>query len=638
MPSILIVEDESVIALDLKRTLASLGYEVSATVSTAEAALEAVTETPPDLVLMDIKLRGSVDGIAAAALIRKRLAVPIVFLTSYSDEETLQRAKDVQPYAYLLKPFNDRDLRTSVEIALERSRLERSVAEREGWLSTTLESIGDGVIAADAKGRINFVNPCAARLLAIDPAEAHGRLLREVLPPSLASLLDGSERKLVSGAHRSPAGETFTIEGRIAPVASRELGNLGSVVVLRDVGERVRLERELARATRLASLGTLTAGLAHEINNPLSYVTTNLSFSLDRLARRGRSRAETLPGAPSSTTEETEEIREALDDAMKGADRIQRIIADVGLLSRANDDAGTVVDVNEIMESALELTNSTLAEHASVRRALGDPPPVRANPTRLEQVFTNLLVNAAHAVGKGDADKNTIVVGTRRDEQGRAIIEVEDSGHGIAPDLLPRIFDPFFTTKAVGSGMGLGLFLCHAIVEAIGGSIVAESSAGGGAIFRVVLPGADAVAGAAKVRTSEIVESRCKKMRILVIEDDPGVAKAIDRILRDEHDVRVVTEPHRALEIIDRDPSFDIVLCDLMMPKVSGVELFDAVARANPALAEKFVFVTAASDATVAREFFERVPNRVISKPFDAELLRNAVRTLVGRSDPAVAT
>jgi len=228
----------------------------------------------------------------------------------------------------------------------------------------------------------------------------------------------------------------------------------------------------------MASLGTLAAGIAHEINNPLSYVAGNLEAVAETLAA--------TQGAPSKA--ECLELAAAVNDARDGAERVRRIVKGLRSFSRSAEEKRVPLVVAEVVEAAIRLTSNELRHRARLVRELGPVPRVIADDGQLTQVFINLLVNAAHAIPEGHSDDNCITVRTRTDDGGRAVVEVADSGEGMPPEVQARVFDPFFTTKDIGEGTGLGLSICHGIVSGLGGQISIDSSPGQGSVLRVVLP------------------------------------------------------------------------------------------------------------------------------------------------------
>jgi CheY-like chemotaxis protein len=259
--------------------------------------------------------------------------------------------------------------------------------------------------------------------------------------------------------------------------------------------------------------------------------------------------------------------------------------------------------------------------------------PVLGDEGRLGQVFLNLLLNAAQSIPEGAAESNEIRVTTRPDPDGGARIEVSDTGVGIDAQHLARIFDPFFTTKELGVGTGLGLSICHGVVTDLGGRIDVESVPGRGTTFRVILPCApDAVAiSQAGPATQALAGPRAgRRASVLVIDDEPLILKLVTSILGPDCDVTCEARADAALARIRKGERFDAILCDLMMPQVTGMDLHDALLELAPKQAEVMLFLTGGAFTTRAQAFVDRVPHATIDKPFDAETLRNRVRHLVG--------
>ena len=257
---ILVVEDESLVARDIQNMLRSLGYEVTDIVASGEMALQKASESVPDLVLMDIVLKGDIDGIAAAEKLWEEYGIPVIYLTAYADDTTFERAKLTKPFGYLLKPFEERELQTTIEMALYKSKMEMRLREREQWLSTILRSIGDGIIAADAKGRIEFMNPLAERLTGWSHEAALERPLGEVFAAGAASPQSGDTPAAKGGNGEatglvaveeilaSRSGATFPIELSSAPLIDGKKGPRGNVYVFRDITRRKESEDRLRRA------------------------------------------------------------------------------------------------------------------------------------------------------------------------------------------------------------------------------------------------------------------------------------------------------------------------------------------------------------------------------------------------------
>jgi PAS domain S-box-containing protein len=629
--SIMVVEDEILIAQDLSRILTGFGYDVLPLAATGDDALRTAEARSPDLVLMDIKLKGSMDGIQTAARLHERHHAAIVYLTSHSDEATFSRAKRTNPFGYLVKPFSDRELRMCIEVALSKHDLESKLIAGERWFSTTLRSIGDAVIATDEREVIKFMNAAAESLTGWQTGDAVGRKLGDVV-----QLVDHDNKPHPGLVTHGPssgfaamlphAGEIVSKNGRRLPiddtatVIKDERGVvLGCVVVFRDITDRVKMEQRLALSERLAALGTMAAELAHEINNPLAYVTLNVAYALDALPTLGRD------GAPEfrPTPEQVEELRKALKEASDGCASVRKIVQDMRRFARVEDGAQTLVDLPDVLNAAARMTANAIRHHALLRFSYGTTPFVEAEEGKLVQVFTNLLVNAYHALGDGQSNAHEVRIVTFTDEGGRAVVEVHDTGCGIPRENLSGIFDPFFTTKKAGEGTGLGLSICHGIVSGLGGRITVDSEVGRGSVFRVVLPPASR--RREEPERPPAVTSALQRGRVLVVDDEVAVGAALGRVLRNEHHVVVEADAREALARLAKE-EFDVIFCDLMMPGMSGVEFYDTLRSSNPAAARRVVFMTGGAFTAFSRNFLASVANVSMAKPFDVATLRAVIR------------
>jgi signal transduction histidine kinase/CheY-like chemotaxis protein len=369
-----------------------------------------------------------------------------------------------------------------------------------------------------------------------------------------------------------------------------------------DITERKQLQERLFLAERMASIGTLAAGVGHEINNPLTYIVLNLTL-IDRELR-------TLD-LPLTTRER---LAHMLEQARYGTDRVSGIVRDLQALTRVPEERVAQVELRAVLERCLEIADHQIRHRARVIRELDEVPAVRGSEGRIVQLFLNLLVNAAQAIPVGSADTHSIRVKTAM-VGGRVVVAISDSGVGIEPTVLGRIFDPFYTTKPVGEGTGLGLAICRSIVTAMAGEIEVESTRGQGTTFRVVLP----VAGDEQVHVEAAPQIRAPadKKRVLVIDDEPMVGQLVAKVLRG-HDVVAETSARAALTRLTADSGFDLILCDLMMPEVTGMDFYDQLA---PELRSRIVFLSGGAFTARAKSFLDSVPNRRLDKPFDVDAL-----------------
>ncbi|MGD8318103.1 MAG: response regulator [Myxococcales bacterium] len=379
--------------------------------------------------------------------------------------------------------------------------------------------------------------------------------------------------------------------------------------------ERKEMESRLAFADRMASVGTLAAGVAHELNNPLLYVLSNL-----RLTREELDAAE--------PAEWVERAKRELDEAIEGAVRMQNIVRDLKTFSRPEEEAPHNAKLGQVLESAINICWNEVRHRATLERDFVDTPRVAAAESKLVQVFVNLIINAAQAMPERSVSANRITVRTRTGADGFAIVEVIDNGTGIAPDRLSRIFEPFFTTKGLTEGTGLGLSICRNIVEDAGGSIEARSEPERGATFVVRLP-ASKDADVSVSHENPRAFSANASARVIVVDDEPLVGRSIRRALRG-HEVQVFSSGREAIDRLCADEPFDLVFCDLMMPEMSGMEVYEEVSARRPDLASRFVFMTGGAFTPQAREFLKATPLVCLHKPFELDQIRDLVRERAG--------
>jgi PAS domain S-box-containing protein len=383
-------------------------------------------------------------------------------------------------------------------------------------------------------------------------------------------------------------------------------------------------EAQLLLADRLASLGRLAAGIAHEINNPLTYTALNLELAQRSLRESG------LPPSNVAT------LSHALAEAYDGAERVRGIVRALATFGRGDEETVGALDIHRALDAAIRIAENKIRYRARLVTRYDATSLVRGSELRLVQVFVNLLVNAADAIPEGNVDHHEIRVRTKSGAGDRVIVEVSDTGAGISPEIRARIFDPFFTTKSVGVGTGLGLAISHGIVTALGGEIAVESTPGEGATFRVTLL-ATTAAEETPHPVSRIGPAKRPRARILVIDDERAIARVIAAALP-EHDVTIAGSGHDGVTLASSG-SFDCILSDMAMPDVSGPELYETLRADGRGIETRMVFMTGGVFAPRAAAFLEKVPNVCIEKPFQIASVEEAVRAVLERSmRSAVAT
>ncbi|WP_428265465.1 response regulator [Haliangium sp.] len=390
--------------------------------------------------------------------------------------------------------------------------------------------------------------------------------------------------------------------------------------------ERLRTERELRQAQRLDALGRLAADIGYEINNPLTFMNAGI---------------DTLSGELDGLADHLDEglhleLRELLDAAAIGVDRIAQIVRSIEMFGKPDERPAELVDMRSVTRLALRMVEKEIPPDVEVVADLDDVPPVLGKRVALEQVLVNLIQNAAHATAsaqRGDDDQpRRIELRCTSDRHGSVLTEVRDQGVGIPAVHIDKIFDPFFTTKPVNQGSGLGLSICHSIVRDLGGEISVDSTEGVGTTVSVRLPvirlGSPEMSALLPER--EPAPALCStdlRGRILVVDDEPLIVSTLEQALR-THEV-VGAESGRDALARCEDESFDLILCDLMMPEMSGMVFYDRLSAAHPGMEKRVVFMTGGSLLPDVQHFLIGVPNECLEKPLSMRHLQPFVNERV---------
>jgi len=478
-----------------------------------------------------------------------------------------------------------------------------------------------------------YLNHCAERLLGIPTSEALATpgCLRDLhVDPEGVLAFDDAVMRARVGMRSMPyearlsrrGGSAITVRATIYPL----LGDRGEVVaiegILTDVSAEHAARTRLVQADRLSTLGTLAAGVAHEINNPAAFIL----LGLDMMSRM-------LDGA-SLDEGVSEQVHNMLTELRDSTRRIVDIVRDLRMFARSQGDRRMMVDVNRTVESAISLTRGQIIERAKVVRELGDVPPVLMDEGRLGQVLVNLLANAGQAIPR-NAGEQSVTIATRSENGSTVEIEVRDTGVGIPHEILGRIWDPFFTTKEPGAGTGLGLSITREIVERSGGKIYVESPVldedpPRGSRFVIVLPAAGRGDSSIPPMPSTPPRSVRSGVRVLVVEDEPPLARALAEEIGQTHEVDVAPGAVEALAALV-DKRFDVILCDMLMPGMSGEALYEKVLADKPEMAKRFVFMTGVGFGTDVERFLAGSGRPVLEKPFSAADALAAIQKVVTR-------
>jgi len=545
----------------------------------------------------------------------------------------------------------------TIELVTQRQQAEIALKQSEHWHRLLFEKSRDALLTlTPPEWRYTTANRATVELFgAVDEADFVARDPDEFSPPLQpdGTSSDEKSRRMIDVAvrvgshffewtHRRLSGEEFP-----ATVLFTRVDFDGEVVLQATVRDETKtriLQASVAQSDRLATMGMLAAGVAHEINNPLSYVTYNLESLAQDMPELASTLRESLRLASEAVGPEAwqrllaqvprpldlsvfDDIQERLSDALQGTHRIKDIARGLRIFSRVEQDDKVAVALTPIIEIAIDMAFNEIKYRALLVKDFGETSPVLANDGRLSQVFLNLLINAAHAIQDGDVEHNLVSVRTWQ-EGDEACVEVRDSGRGIPKENFPRLFEPFFTTKAAGVGTGLGLSISKSIVEDYGGRIQVESKVGEGTRFVVRLPVMKSAPAVEIVREAPEARQAESFGHVLIIDDENGIRAAMVRMLKG-HNVVSVASGEEAKRVLEADTSFDVVICDVMMPAMSGVELHEWLVHREPELARRVVFVTGGAFTPKAREYLASVSNRHLEKPFGVKVFRALVSELV---------
>jgi PAS domain S-box-containing protein len=682
MARVLVVDDER----SLRRTFALFlrddGHEVETAedVDQALATLERAGErtgertdkdaepsTQFDVVVSDIILPRR-SGVSLMEAIAERWPdIKVILVTGEPTVETAASAVRSGAYDYISKPVSSSKIRKVVASAArvksllddnrrlqaendrQRAELARLVEVRTAEVRDTREALAItqqriGRIASNIPGVLlqferrsdgefvfTFMADSAEATFGIRPQDvlADSRALldrvhpedREDLRESLARSAESLSLWTWEGRIMLPSGDVRWFQAQSRPVRIDATTVVWDGVML-DMSERKDLQARLMLSDRMASIGTLAAGVAHEINNPLTYVLANLHILGKRAEKAMRADQDDSARDQLCSQDTLQLLRETAD----GARRVRDIARDLKTFSRSSDEVQPV-DVRQVLDSSVRMAINEIRHRARLERSYLDVPLVLANSSRLGQVFLNLIVNAAQAIPEGAAEENLIHLTTKVGPDGHALVIVSDTGSGIDKRMIERIFEPFVTMKPVGVGTGLGLYICRDIIHHIGGVIEVESEIGKGTSFIVKLPPAPAEAGlVTKIPTLvPTTVDELPRSRILVIDDEPNIGKSFERSLP-EHDVTFVDSGREGIRLLDEGRQFDLIFCDVMMPDMTGRDVHEQITERHTAMLDKIVFMTGGAFTERATEFIERVNARRVDKPFDLGTIRTVLR------------
>lgn len=603
--SILIVEDEAIVALDLKLLLENAGYTISRVCHSSDQLFTNFNDYPyPDLILMDVHIKGDLDGTEASLKIKKLYDIPVIFITAYADRDTITKAKNSYPYGYIIKPYDKNKLLIIIEMGLNIIELEKEVKRREVLFSTTFNSIADAVIITDYMNRIQYINPVAESM--ISRSDVIGRDFKKIYQIEFDN--DGNR-----GYFKDKSGKEKTLEVKRNKLNQTQSTIGGYVWILTDITFPVYLESQLRESQKMEAVGRLAGGIAHDFNNLLTVIMGYCSLILDN---------KELMSAHEGLKSDILGIQTTSQKAVKLTKQLLTFSSNQVHNPR-------LVNLNEIISDMNNIFNKLIPEHIQLTTLFSEENTIiNIDPVQLEQVILNLVVNSRDAItSKGYIEITTSVVDQNNDfDRSKSynssgefvLLTVKDNGSGISEDIHSKIFEPFFSTKKVGKGVGLGLSTVYGIVQNSGGFIELHSSADQGCLFKIYFPRVMDVIPEIDL-ISHFKNTDAGNEVILVIDEDEFVRSIMTRILVNKsYTVLEARNAGEAIIICEKTNSpVELIITDLFMPLISGVELSERLKTIFPQL--KTLYTSTHNPDTIKDEKLIMGVDSFIQKPFDPD-------------------
>ncbi|MCB9421390.1 MAG: response regulator [Ardenticatenaceae bacterium] len=648
---ILIVEDESIVALDIQNRLRRLGYTVPVFVASGAEAITKTAEFRPDLILMDIKLKGEMDGVETARQIKDQFGISSIYLTAFADEATLNRARDTEPLGYLVKPFEERELLATIRMAIYRLQVERQLRDSEQKFRSIIEQAMDGIFLVDIDGKVIEWNLAQANITGITQENAVGRpawdIWNDLLPDEQKKRLPATylqkriQTTMATGQladHwrvaeteiQRPDGDRRILQSRLFLIDHDKGYMAGSVS--RDITESKQLEAAMHQAQKIESLGILAGGAAHDFNNLLVVMLGQTSLALAKLPPNH-------PAVP--------HIKKAVKAAENASVLTQQMLA----ISGQGQFERRRINLNKLIEEELDLLKAVVPSHITLTLELVPALlTIEADRSQLQQILTNLVLNAAEAIGEkgGEIRIGTAVqqitndeiqirhrAGTPLRDGAYVLMTVADTGPGMSPEAVDKIFDPFFSTKKLGRGLGLSAVA--GIVRGHQGTIWVDSNPGAGTIFSLLFPGGNETMDPHDAEGNEGIDedsianlapssARC----VLVIDDQETVCEAVTDILELE-DIPVLTAfgGQEGIEIYrQRQAEIGLILLDLSMPGMNGHETYKRLLEIDPHA--PVVLSSGYDEKEVLKQFDEKGLVGFLKKPYNLKVLIETVKQHMG--------
>lgn len=624
---IMVVEDTYIVAKDLQDSLHKLGYSVEEITDSGKAAIQLAEKIRPDLILMDIKLKGKLDGIEAATIIKDQFDIPIIYLTAYADDDTLQRAKRTEPSGYIIKPYKKEELHSVIEMALYKRKMEGYLKKREEFLSTTLKSISDAVITTDVDARITFINPIAEVITGWGQEEALGKHIdqlyriidektgNQIENPVIPVLAHGKKETIENHLLMTKQNRRISIASDISPIKNEKGKIIGSAIILRDNTEKKKIQEELIKAQRLASLSHIAGSIGHAFNNHLTVIIGNIEL-IKKTGSLGKACMADIQEAEFAARKAKNLARQLLNFSQRGEMARQPV-----------DIAKVLKDVvNTVMRSSVKQYELVLPD---------DLWQANADESQLSQVFFN-VVKKTFSMIEEDGKIAVIAKNEEIKSQGSLPIDpgkyvnitIKEYGKSIPKDQLDGLFDPYFSVEKEPGGIELAI--AYSIVKKHNGYITAESVAEEGTSFYIYLPAHKKVKEKSRKEPARVYKG---KRRVLVMDDQELVRIIAGKILNHfGFDVEFARHGDEAIDIYagayNSDKPFSCVLLDLTVDYGKGAK--ETITKLKEVDSQvKAIVSSGYSNDPIFFNYDKYGFKGVIKKPYDLVDLNKTVRDVI---------
>ena len=630
---ILIVEDERIVAEHIRQSLTRLSYKISGIASSGKEAFSLAKKNGPDLVLMDIVLKGKMDGIETASRILNELNIPVIYLSAYTDKKTIDRAKITEPFGYLVKPFDESSLKSSIEIALQRSaRLKESMASEKN-AARILHSFAEVIIYHDLNGRVIWANQAAEKVFESNAGGLAGKKCSDLWKRQKV-LCSQCPMEAVFSVYEPVDTEVISSDRRIwavrgYPVYDENSRMTGLVEVIREItsekqkqAEKNLMNTQLQQAQKMEAIGILTGGVAHDFNNILTAIQGSVEMALFNV-------------------KDSEPIFRDLKEIQVSSARAINLTRQLLLFSRKHPTVFKQVQLNRTIMDLLKMLNRLIGEDINIETKLGNNLwTIRADQAKIEQVLMNLVINARDAMPQGGIIRistenvnlqpgiEQIMAESRPGDFIR--FTVKDTGEGIEPDVLNRIFEPFFTTKGKSKGTGLGLSVVYGIIKHHKGWLDVHSEPGKGTVFNIYLPAIPEAMEESKVSRISINALRGNGEHVMIVEDADDVRAFTISALREYgYQVTAVPNARDAWSLIQHHQAeYDLLFADVVLPDENGISLVEKIKKHRIKI--KTLLTSGYTDSKLQWPLIQRRRYPFLEKPYSLIQLLQAVKDNLG--------